>query len=535
MFLGDNNSKKYVKLLWPKGQDKLERDYEGIKKYYNKFTKGKYAEVDDQTYSDLSMKEIFDKVDRTHSSAGQAILHNMLRTPILNKQELDRRTKFMESFRKNEENRVEIQKELFYLGVDKEFQFIDFLNKDIKGNKKKRVLYFILGKIMPILVIILGLIKYELFALILPAIYINSMIAFKERNADNDKPFGGIFYVSKMIKLSENLLKMDIEEINYYKPRLQKSLDLIGSDKKRFRRIAATFTGGIMKLEVLEPILEAYSSITLQLENYYYATVDNIKNYKSEFKEMYDILGEIDALLAMAAYIEDSEYETTIPTFTSNDENFKIVDGAHPLIKDVVKNSIEIDNKGIVLTGTNMSGKSTFLRMLGVNIVFAQSFNFVHAKEYKAPFLNLVSSISPDDDINEGKSYYLAEAEAILRIINSLDKERKVFCLIDEIFRGTNPVERIAASEEILRYIQERNSISLVATHDKELTDFLSKSHKFYHFSEDVNEEDGLSFDYKLKKGVLKTRNAIKLLKYVGYPDDIIEGAYENIEKSENI
>ncbi|MGL4452676.1 MAG: MutS-related protein, partial [Sarcina sp.] len=151
---------------------------------------------------------------------------------------------------------------------------------------------------------------------------------------------------------------------------------------------------------------------------------------------------------------------------------------------------------------------------------------------YKAPFLNVVTSISPEDDINTGKSYYLAEAESMLRILNALDGKYKVFCAIDEIFRGTNPVERIAASEEILKYVQKRNSISIVATHDRELTDILVKTHNFYHFSEKVSESKGLSFDYKLKSGILTTRNAIKLLKFVGYPDEIVDGAYRSIDNN---
>lgn len=533
MILGTDYAKIYVKTLWPKGQDKLERNYEGIKKYYNKFTKGKYGEIDDQTYSDLSMEKIFDNIDRTQSSAGEAILHNMLREPVRNQEELDRRSKVIESFTENEKSRIEVQKELFNLGKNKNFDFLEFITKDLEGNKNKRMVYFLLGRIAPILIIILIIIKYELFVLLLPLVIINGIIASKERGLENDKPIGGIYYAGKMVKTSEAILKIDASELDYYKTRLETSMKNLGSDGKKFKRIASSFIDGVSKFELLGPFIEAYSTVVLQVENYYYDMAGNVSEYKKELKEIYDVLGEIDALIAIAAYKEDSQYETSKPIFTTDNKNFKIVKGAHPLIKNVVTNSIEIDNKGIVLTGTNMSGKSTFLRMLGVNIVFAQSFNFVHAEEYQAPFLNIVSSISPDDDINEGKSYYLAEAEAILRIINSLDKEIKVFCLIDEIFRGTNPIERIAASEEILRYIQEKDSISLVATHDKELTDFLSKSHKFYHFSEDVNDKDGLSFDYKLKKGVLKTRNAIKLLKYVGYPDDIINGAYKNIEKSE--
>ena len=182
-----------------------------------------------------------------------------------------------------------------------------------------------------------------------------------------------------------------------------------------------------------------------------------------------------------------------------------------------------------------MSGKSTFLRMMGVNIIFAQSFYFVLAKEYSAPFFNIVSSISPNDDLTKGKSFFMAEVESILRIIKALEKDVPVFCPIDEIFRGTNPIERIAMSAEILTYLNNGKTISIVATHDRELTDILKENYDFYYFSENVDTNRGLSFDYKIKKGISQTRNAIKLLEYMGYPSEIIDRSYKRAEIIEKL
>ena len=126
----------------------------------------------------------------------------------------------------------------------------------------------------------------------------------------------------------------------------------------------------------------------------------------------------------------------------------------------------------------------------------------------------------------------MAEAEALLRIINALDLELPVFCPIDEIFRGTNPIERISSSAEILTYINSKKSISIVATHDRELTEILKENYDFFYFSEKVDSK-GLNFDYKLKKGVSKTRNAIKLLDHIGYPKEIIKKSYNRAETLE--
>jgi len=148
---------------------------------------------------------------------------------------------------------------------------------------------------------------------------------------------------------------------------------------------------------------------------------------------------------------------------------------------------------------------------------------------YKTSYFNIISSISPSDDITKGKSYYLAEAEAVLRIINSLNDKVSTLCIIDEIFRGTNPLERTSASLEILRYIINKNAIPVVATHDLEIAELVGDQYQCYYFSEDVDEENGLKFDYKMKKGISPTRNAIKLLKYLKYPSIITENADERI------
>ena len=180
-----------------------------------------------------------------------------------------------------------------------------------------------------------------------------------------------------------------------------------------------------------------------------------------------------------------------------------------------------------------MSGKSTFLRTLGLNILFSQTICTCLAKSYKGSFFNIITSISPNDSILSGKSYYYGEAEALLRIIKGCSDQIASFCIVDEIFRGTNPIERVSAAAEILQYLIDHNSLTVVATHDLELTDILVGQYECYYFSEDVGKE-GLIFDYLIKKGVSNTRNAIKLLKFLGYPEEIVNKSNERIEMITN-
>ncbi|MGL5822566.1 MAG: MutS-related protein [Sarcina sp.] len=541
---GSKEARNYAKVFWPEGPIK-KRNMKNIRKYYDLYSKGNYGEIDDQTFLDLTLESLYTKLDKCYSTAGQSILYNCLRVPKRENIELNRRNEFIEFYREanNESKRLDIQEIMFNLGTDKNGDFLELINNTYSENNFKKIMYFFLGRVMMVLLLIISILvtPYALIALIVMGA-INAIISNFERNPDflgkNDnenknsaKPFGGIAYSARIISSAVQISKLNVPQLEYYKIQIDMALENIGKNQKKLVLIG-NLLGNSDNVGLKQGFFEAFCGMTLHMENAYYSMIGEVQKNKNGLKLLYSLLGEIDALVAVAGYKEETAYEFTKPIFVDDTDSFEIKQGAHPLIKDVVKNSIEMDKKGIVLTGTNMSGKSTFLRMLGINIVLAQSFDFVHAEKYKAPFLNLITSISPEDDITSGKSYYLAEAESMLRIINSLDGEFKVFCAIDEIFRGTNPVERIAASEEILKYIQKRNTVSIVATHDKELTDLLEATHSFYHFSERVSESEGLSFDYKLKEGKLKTRNAIKLLKYIGYPKEIVDGAYENIDKN---
>jgi len=203
----------------------------------------------------------------------------------------------------------------------------------------------------------------------------------------------------------------------------------------------------------------------------------------------------------------------------------------HPGLINPVCNDLAIEGKNIVITGSNMSGKSTFLRTLGLNAVLAQTFYMTMAKSYEASWFNVVTSISPEDDLEEGKSYYMAEATALLRMVKVVEDERCSLLLIDEIFRGTNPMERVAGASALLEYLSKRNCLVVVATHDQEITKNIEDQYDQYHFEEKVTKES-LEFDYLIKPGPLTSPNGIRILDYLGYPEEIVEDALAHVEEA---
>lgn len=498
------------------------RDFSLIRSLYDMKEEEEYS-LDDQSYNDLDMSSVYEKIDRTYSSVGEAALYCMLRNIHINNDVLKKRSKLIDLFRDDIDLRAKVHVHYFNLGYDNKNSLLDMIKDYLVINKKKYYIYTFLGTILPLILGILTIVMANpkfliaLFGVVLMNSYINN----KEAKEIKDV---GLVYLRRIIVAAKKVSKINLEELNEYKVKIESILNQIKVIDKGTRVIGfgKAFAG----------IFEGISVMFLLEEAAYYRISSEIEEKRSLILELYCILGEIEALISVACYQGSLDGNFSKPEFIK-EVQLEIEEGIHPLVEDAVSNSININTKGIVLTGTNMSGKSTFLRMLGINIVFAQCFNFVLAKKYKSCIFNIVSSISPSDDVNEGKSYYLAEAESILRIINATEKEIPVFCPIDEIFRGTNPTERIAASAEILKYINTKKTISIVATHDRELADILKENYEFFYFSESVDNKEGLSFDYKIKSGVSKTKNAIRLLEYIGYPKSIVKNAYKRSEDLE--
>ena len=254
-----------------------------------------------------------------------------------------------------------------------------------------------------------------------------------------------------------------------------------------------------------------------------------ISRNNNALKDIYEFVGMIDSCIAIASYRESLTYYTR-PVFINSNQRKELdfIDIYHPLISDPVSNSCKVA-KSILITGSNASGKSTFLRTVAINSILAQTIYTCLAEEYKSSFFKTYTSMSIKDSLKSNDSYYIAEIKSLKRIVDSIDNEIPCICFIDEILRGTNTVERISASSEVLNYIANKNCICISATHDIELTNILHNTFENYHFQEYI-EDDEILFDYTLYKGKSETRNAIKLLSIMGYDSDVILRAEKRAE-----
>lgn len=194
----------------------------------------------------------------------------------------------------------------------------------------------------------------------------------------------------------------------------------------------------------------------------------------------------------------------------------------HPLIpkQKLVSNSFFTEaNGGLnLITGSNMAGKSTFLRSVGVNIVLAMMGSPVCAKSFTVSYMKVISSMRVSDNLEENTSTFYAELKKLKEVIESVYHTEKVFLLLDEILRGTNSADRHTGSKALIKQLIQHNAAGLIATHDLELAkladEFPNKLHN-YHFDVQVTEGE-LYFDYKLKKGICTSMNASLLMKKIG-------------------
>lgn len=241
-------------------------------------------------------------------------------------------------------------------------------------------------------------------------------------------------------------------------------------------------------------------------------------------------MAEIEALLSLAAFARESAGPVCCPTIVEGAPQLQIQAGRHPLIDPAhaVANDVKLDAslRLALVTGSNMSGKSTYLRMVGVNCLLAQIGAPVLAREITLSPSRIVTDLNVSDSLGGGESYFLAEVRHVRRLIEASPDSTCVLGLLDEPFRGTNSDERLACTAAVLEYINQPGKLSIVATHEQQLAALVEQmpGATNFHFNETLGPQ-GLSFDYRMKNGRATTRNAIEVLAREAYPPEILERA----------
>jgi len=251
------------------------------------------------------------------------------------------------------------------------------------------------------------------------------------------------------------------------------------------------------------------------------------KNIYSVLPEWLNIWYKLEALnsLANLAYVYPDFSFPVINEQPDSNKAFVIKDAGHPLIpfEQCIRNNFTFNKTGesIIITGSNMSGKSTFLKTLGINLALCYSGAPVCASYMETGLFRMFTCIKVSDSVTDGISYFYAEVKRLKLLLNELNKKDSypLFYMIDEIFRGTNNLERLTGSRSFIKALAGSYSIGLISTHDLELVKLEGEINHIsnYHFREEVI-SDKMKFDYKIHNGPCPTTNALKIMKLEGLP-----------------
>ncbi|WP_353419719.1 hypothetical protein PYH66_04350 [Staphylococcus delphini] len=242
--------------------------------------------------------------------------------------------------------------------------------------------------------------------------------------------------------------------------------------------------------------------------------------------ECYRYIGELDSLLAVYQY--RYHHDTTEPVET---DHVTFEGLTHPLIDDAVPNDFDF-NQNVLLTGSNASGKSTFMKAVALNLIMAQAIRTVTADKFQYVPGMVKTTMANADDVTSGDSYFMAELKSLKRLFHQ-DAAVQHYYFIDEIFKGTNTTERIAASHAVLDYLNQLPHLKIIAaTHDIELTEVLADQYANYHFNEHVTDGE-IVFNYQIKAGPANTRNALELIRIMQFPIRIYTDAQAYVKQLE--
>ena len=478
-------------------------------------TAAQKGQVDDITWNDLDMDEVFERLDSTLTDIGREHLYAVLRNGTQAQETLLAREKLMDAF-ENEALRLTIQRSLSRLGhrPGADLPALLYSAEDFSLPNTKHLVFF---AVLPFASLLLLPFAVKAGTIILFASLIINCTLFQKTKKRLENRFETISYLLSAFYAGKRLLKVQAlrEACPAYCEDLQNAMRL--SKKLGF--------GAAMLAPSPQSDAEAFAQmigmITLWPLLAYEKSIKCLLASLPQLRHFYANIGEIDAAIALLSYRKSLPFYA-IPTPCA--EFALRFDGlVHPLLHEAKANSAEIAS-GWLLTGSNASGKSTFIKAIAINLILGQTINTCTAHNavyYPAPVL---TSMAVADSVICGESYFVAEIKSMRRIVDAAMGNAHFYCFIDEILKGTNTSERVAASAAVLRYLAGRSCICVAATHDIALTDILKDIYCNMHFSEQVTSE-GVSFDYCLKSGASKTRNAIRLLEYYQYPKEITSEA----------
>ena len=473
--------------------------------------------IDDITANDLNMEDVLQLIDKSSSSVGKEYTKRALRTLLFDENALKARSERARYLERNRDEAELLKKIFSSLGKTKKFSFYDYIFrlKEL-SDEGNGIHYILIGALLVSICLIFIYPVIGILALI-AMICVNIALYFKYK-ARIEGYFMSLKYLISMICCAGSILKKTkLDDASFCT--LKEDLKVCADDLKSLKRFSWLLTNSVSG-SVIDVVMD-YIRMIFHVDIIRFNQMKKkALGHEDQIDLLYDRLGELELCLNISGYRKDLD-KYCCPEF-SNSLGIKAEGVYHPLIKEPVSNSINA-KRSALFTGSNASGKSTFLKTLALNQIFSQTIYTCLASSFKTDFFKVLSSMALSDNILGNESYFVVEIKSLKRIFDELGDD-PVLCFIDEVLRGTNTKERIAASSQILKKLSASNALVFAATHDIELTDILSDHMDNLHFSETVKGSE-VFFDYKIKDGPADSRNAIRLLEVYGFDSELIKEA----------
>mgnify|MGYP000569428414 CR=1 FL=1 len=490
--------------------------------YISHYAKGNPSEsmIDDITWNDLGMDEVFKCINNTNSSVGQEYLYKMLREPVADAEKLHELDRLADEFTANEKERITIQKIFMNMGKSRKIAVTDYIGYIMDIEQGSNIVHYLAWVFLIASILVTVLVTPVLGIWLCIAAIAFSIITYYKYKAAVDRYFICVNHIVKLLMGAKKITALNIDFLGEYNDKLKNISEELSDITKRSWLLETGNVDGSIA-EILLDYLRMLTHVDLIKFNNLIKLFNDKEDY---IYELIDTLGFIEASISVASF-RCMLGSWCVPEFRKdNDMQLEVRNVYHPLITKPVANSINTKHN-VLLTGSNASGKSTFLKTIAINALLSQTIYTSVSEYYRAPVYRIYSSMALRDDLSSSNSYYIVEIKSLKRMLDAASKEgHPVLMFVDEVLRGTNTVERIAASSEILKSIRTDKALVFAATHDVELTSLLRGKYDNYHFQEEVT-DDEVVFDFKLYTGPATTRNAIKLLKTIGYDSTIINAA----------
>ncbi|MDB4906268.1 MAG: hypothetical protein JWO05_1052 [Gemmatimonadetes bacterium] len=482
--------------------------------------------VDDATWNDLDLDAVFLAVDRTASQVGRQCLYHLLRQPRFTVEPLERLEAATKRFTTAPADAARVRRVLKPLADPRSGYLSDLMYGELPARPALWWAFPLLTAISCLCLALLAIWPKVLVVwLVVCMTNIVIQLAYRPRVRRLVVAFQS---VPAFVRAAEQLSRLSPAGIEHEIAMLRTDAPQLASLRRATTWLL--FEPGSAS-EPWSTIYEYVNLLFLLDINAFVFSIQRAADARALLRRVFEAVGQVDTAQSLAEWRQTLSH-WTVPEYSTPGKELHTTEVFHPLLAQPVANTLRVRDASILITGSNMAGKTTFMRTLGVNAILAQTLHTVCAHTWQAPLLHVRSSIARTDSLLEGRSHYLAEVESVHSLLRAKQPGRQHLFLLDEMFRGTNTAERVAAAYAVLAYLTQGIDVVVVATHDLELVALLGDSYESYHFRERIA-EDTLSFDYRLREGVSSTRNAIALLQLQQYPDEIIANAMAVLNRAQ--